>query len=69
MNRVYAMYLICIERELSCVNCILLQLPTYSSGDSGRERIKQFTYDHSYWSVNKNDPRYASQAQVCVLSQ
>ncbi len=40
------------------------QLPTHSSGDSGRERVKQFTFDHSYWSVERSDSHYASQAQV-----
>ena len=44
----------------------LTQLPSGGSGcDSlGRERVKQFTYDHSYWSVEPQDHVYASQEKV-----
>ncbi len=29
-----------------------------------RDRIKQFTFDHCYLSLSRNDPRYASQQIV-----
>ena len=29
-----------------------------------RDRIKQFTFDHCYLSLNRNDPQYASQQIV-----
>ena len=30
----------------------------------GRERVKQFTYDYSYWSLDAAAEQYASQQQV-----
>ena len=30
-----------------------------------RDRVKEFTYDYSYWSVSKEDERYDSQEKVC----
>ncbi|KAK2161708.1 hypothetical protein LSH36_111g05016 [Paralvinella palmiformis] len=30
----------------------------------GRERVKQFTYDYSYWSTDPSDKHYVSQEQV-----
>ena len=35
----------------------------------GRERVKQFTYDHSYMSVDDTKPNYASQEQVIDSNQ
>lgn len=29
-----------------------------------RDASKEFVYDHSYWSVNKDDPHFANQDQV-----
>lgn len=31
------------------------------------EKWKEFSYDYSYWSIDKNDVKYASQEQVGVL--
>ncbi|XP_067012385.2 kinesin-like protein Klp98A [Anabrus simplex] len=33
-------------------------------GDLGRERYKDFTFDHSYWSFDSSDHHYASQEEV-----
>ncbi|CAG9565728.1 unnamed protein product [Danaus chrysippus] len=32
--------------------------------DANREKYKDFTFDHSYWSYDSADPQYASQEQV-----
>ncbi|XP_060805148.1 kinesin-like protein Klp98A [Amyelois transitella] len=32
--------------------------------DGTREKYKDFTFDHSYWSYDSGDPHYASQEQV-----
>ncbi|XP_063831631.1 kinesin-like protein Klp98A [Ostrinia nubilalis] len=32
--------------------------------DGGREKFKDFTFDHSYWSYDADDKHYASQEQV-----
>ncbi|CAH1637942.1 unnamed protein product [Spodoptera littoralis] len=32
--------------------------------DGSREKYKDFTFDHSYWSFANDDPNYASQEQV-----
>ncbi|KAL0868865.1 hypothetical protein ABMA27_007210 [Loxostege sticticalis] len=32
--------------------------------DGGREKFKDFTFDHSYWSFDSDDKQYASQEQV-----
>ena len=34
------------------------------AGDVARDRLKAFTYDHSYWTVDPGDRNYASQTQV-----
>jgi hypothetical protein len=43
-----------------------LKLPAHGSGADtlGRERLKHFTFDYSYWSANSNDSHYASQEKV-----
>ncbi|XP_072907361.1 kinesin-like protein KIF16B isoform X2 [Hemitrygon akajei] len=41
-----------------------LKIPEGSSGDSGRERIKTFTYDHSYCSVDCRSPKFVSQEKI-----
>ena len=51
---------------------LLFQLPSSpgAAGDCsslGRERVKQFTYDQSYWSVNSGDPHYTTQEQVSAV--
>ncbi|KAK2180705.1 hypothetical protein NP493_430g01016 [Ridgeia piscesae] len=33
-------------------------------GDSMRERVKEFTFDHSYWSACREDSHYVAQKQV-----
>ncbi|XP_071477989.1 kinesin-like protein KIF16B [Diadema antillarum] len=38
--------------------------PSSSERVTGRERVKTFTYDYSYWSVKKGDPHFASQEKV-----
>lgn len=45
---------------------VFVQVPEHSVGDSSRERLKQFTYDHSYWTVNRSSPQYVSQEQVLI---
>jgi len=47
----------------------LLSSSTSSGNDSfGQERIRQFTFDYSYWSGNPDDPRNCTQEKVLVLS-
>ncbi|XP_038074690.1 kinesin-like protein KIF16B isoform X2 [Patiria miniata] len=44
-----------------------LKIPAHSGEGEvglGRERVKTFTYDYSYWSVNPSDPQFASQERV-----
>ncbi|XP_072362734.1 kinesin-like protein KIF16B isoform X2 [Scyliorhinus torazame] len=41
-----------------------LKIPEGSSGDSGRERLKTFTYDYSYWSADCRSPKSVSQERV-----
>ncbi|KAJ8045153.1 Kinesin-like protein KIF16B [Holothuria leucospilota] len=45
-----------------------LKIPAGAGGsaarDGSRERVKSFTYDYSYWSVNPNDAHFASQELV-----
>ncbi|CAG2189115.1 KIF16B [Mytilus edulis] len=46
---------------------ILRQIPERNAeGGHGKDamRIKDFTYDFSFWSVDKNEPKYCSQKQV-----
>ena len=43
------------------------QLPPAKESDHGRERYKDFTFDHSYWSFDEADYHYASQEKVCVF--
>lgn len=38
--------------------------PGLADSDFGRTRLKEFTFDHSYWSCNSSDPHFASQQQV-----
>lgn len=47
-----------------------LQIPERNAeGGHGKDamRIKDFTYDFSFWSVDKNEPKYCSQKQVCSI--
>ncbi|XP_062912202.1 kinesin-like protein KIF16B isoform X1 [Mobula hypostoma] len=41
-----------------------LKIPEGSSGDSGRERLKTFTYDYSYCSVDCRSPKFISQEKI-----
>nr|CAD7428615.1 unnamed protein product [Timema monikensis] len=38
--------------------------PFKDGNESVRERYKDFTFDHSYWSYSSEDPHFASQEQV-----
>ena len=49
--------------KLSITACF--QLPPAKESDHGRERYKDFTFDHSYWSFDEVDSHYASQEMVC----
>lgn len=53
----------------TCIsNFFSLQIPERNAeGGHGKDamRIKDFTYDFSFWSVDKNEPKYCSQKQVC----
>ncbi|PSN40524.1 Kinesin-like protein Klp98A [Blattella germanica] len=42
-----------------------MQLPPGCESDHGRERFKDFTFDHSYWSFDATDNHYASQEEEC----
>nr|XP_056712628.1 kinesin-like protein KIF16B isoform X2 [Euleptes europaea] len=41
-----------------------MKIPEGGTGDMGRERIKTFTYDFSYFSADAKSPTYASQEMV-----
>ena len=41
-----------------------LQLPVGGNDTLGRERVKNFTYDYAYWSVDVADGNYAPQEKV-----
>ncbi|XP_059504306.1 kinesin-like protein KIF16B isoform X2 [Stegostoma tigrinum] len=41
-----------------------LKIPEGGSGDSGRERLKTFTYDYSYCSADCRSPKFVSQERV-----
>uniref|UniRef100_A0A8C4WZS4 Kinesin family member 16Ba n=1 Tax=Eptatretus burgeri TaxID=7764 RepID=A0A8C4WZS4_EPTBU len=41
-----------------------LKIPEGSTGDVGRERVKEFTYDFSYCSADKRMPQFASQEKL-----
>ena len=36
-------------------------------GNTSRDMTKDFTFDHSYWSVDSAEERYDSQEQVSSL--
>ncbi|XP_067119902.1 kinesin-like protein KIF16B [Centruroides vittatus] len=38
--------------------------PGLADSEFGRTRLKEFTFDHSYWSFSSSDPHFASQQQV-----
>jgi len=53
----------------ACKNDQLSSPSSCSGNDSfGPERIRQFTFDYSYWSGNPDDPRNCTQEKVPVLS-
>ena len=33
------------------------------------EKWKEFSFDYSYWTVDKKSPKYASQEQVILLAR
>ena len=58
-----------ISTEMSSLLFSLFQIPKHLDkglGDIGRERVKTFSYDYSYWSANKNDPHFTPQEQVSL---
>ena len=46
--------------------CLLyFQLSTHGAIDTlSKDEYKQFTFDHSYWSVNPEDSHYTTQEKV-----
>uniref|UniRef100_A0A131YJ83 Kinesin family member 16B n=1 Tax=Rhipicephalus appendiculatus TaxID=34631 RepID=A0A131YJ83_RHIAP len=47
---------------ISCPNIIVS--PQGGTEELGRERIKEFTFDYSYWSVHPSDAHFVTQEQV-----
>ncbi|XP_077907497.1 kinesin-like protein KIF16B isoform X3 [Ictidomys tridecemlineatus] len=50
-----------IQMEKSKTTITNLKIPEGGTGDSGRERIKTFTYDFSFYSADTKSPDYISQ--------
>lgn len=47
------------------------QIPDHrGEGDSAREQLKvrEFTFDHSFWSLDENDSHFVSQEQVRLIN-
>ncbi|XP_077907508.1 kinesin-like protein KIF16B isoform X14 [Ictidomys tridecemlineatus] len=53
-----------IQMEKSKTTITNLKIPEGGTGDSGRERIKTFTYDFSFYSADTKSPDYISQEMV-----
>ncbi|XP_071080558.1 kinesin-like protein KIF16B [Haliotis cracherodii] len=56
-----------IKMDNSKTSITNLKMPeSIGAGDSGREqmRVKDFTFDHSFWSANPGDQHYVSQENV-----
>ncbi|XP_047396927.1 kinesin-like protein KIF16B isoform X2 [Sciurus carolinensis] len=53
-----------IQMEKSKTTITNLKIPEGGTGDSGRERIKTFTYDFSFYSADTKSPDYVSQEMV-----
>ncbi|XP_054430054.1 kinesin-like protein KIF16B isoform X2 [Pteronotus mesoamericanus] len=53
-----------IQMEKSKTIITNLKIPEGGTGDSGRERIKTFTYDFSFYSADTKSPDYVSQEMV-----
>uniref|UniRef100_A0A8D2ARY6 Kinesin-like protein KIF16B n=1 Tax=Sciurus vulgaris TaxID=55149 RepID=A0A8D2ARY6_SCIVU len=53
-----------IQMEKSKTTITNLKIPEGGTGDSGRERIKTFTYDFSFYSADMKSPDYVSQEMV-----
>jgi len=43
---------------------LLFQIAASANECFGKERVKQFTYDFSYWSADFKDDHYVSQEKV-----
>eukprot|EP00057_Strongylocentrotus_purpuratus_P019056 XP_011673530.1 PREDICTED: kinesin-like protein KIF16B [Strongylocentrotus purpuratus] len=56
--------IISMEDKKTSITNLKIPASQKESGVKGRERIKTFTYDYSYWSVQKGDPHFASQERV-----
>ncbi|XP_042317739.1 kinesin-like protein KIF16B isoform X4 [Sceloporus undulatus] len=57
-----AKFIISMEKNKTAITNI--KIPDGGTGDMGRERIKTFTYDFSYFSADVKSPNYASQEMV-----
>ncbi|KAF9584772.1 kinesin-like protein Klp8 [Lunasporangiospora selenospora] len=59
-----------ISRRAECIiqmngNMTTITRPESNGGNSGGEpQQKSFSFDHSYWSFDKNDPNYAGQQRL-----
>lgn len=54
-----------VNVRLEKILFIVFQIPG-SCREIDRERYKDFTFDHSYWSFDTNDDHYASQEEVLI---
>ncbi|XP_077172618.1 kinesin-like protein KIF16B isoform X2 [Paroedura picta] len=57
-----AKFIISMEKNKTSITN--MKIPEGGTGDIGRERIKTFTYDFSYFSADAKSPNYASQEMV-----
>lgn len=53
-----------IHMEGNATQISNIKLPSTGNDTLGRERVKQFTYDYSYWSADESSCDYASQEKV-----
>ncbi|PIK38770.1 putative kinesin-like protein KIF16B [Apostichopus japonicus] len=56
--------IISVEGNKTSITNLKIPAGLAAGRDIGRERVKSFTYDYSYWSVNSNDDIFASQELV-----
>ncbi|XP_073249049.1 uncharacterized protein [Porites lutea] len=53
-----------IEMEGKKTRIVNIKASTVTGEGERRSRVKDFTFDHSYWSLEKKNPHYASQERV-----
>lgn len=55
-----------IQMDGNKTSILNLKVAAQAAGteELGRERVKEFTFDYSYWSVNDKDPHFVTQDQV-----